>query len=160
MAYQITATAMPMYAVPQEDAELFLKWVWDQREQTDFDMKTLSYPRSCMTRAQNDTETLMLLPLQPVLMFESLIRKPGLTDRQSALGLFRIGQVVEDAMKKTGHAEAYFLTNSEQEANTCANHGWVKALHDPEKKIWLMKRQVQLPDYRSAAPIADGEKCA
>ena len=140
---KISADVMPLYAVPEADAKKFIEWVWEVREKVQFDYDTLSYPRSCMTRAQDEDETLMMIPLQPVLMFESLTRKPGLTDRQSALCLHRIGEVVEKAMEDTGHREAYFLTNDAREAETCSRHGWTKCLYDPEKKIWLMKRKTE-----------------
>jgi hypothetical protein len=146
---KVTADVMPIGSVPVEDAKKFISWIWDARFTTQFDKDTLSYPRSCMTRAQNDEETLMMVPIHPVLMFESMARKPGLTDRQSALCLWRIGQVVEKAMEDTGHREAFFLTNDSQEAETCSHHGWTKALYDPEKKTWLMKRKVAEPSVNS-----------
>jgi hypothetical protein len=140
---KITADVMPLCDVPEADAKKFTEWVWNVKDKVCFDPDTLSYPRSCMTRAQNGEETLMMIPLQPVLMFESMTRKPGLTDRQSAMCLFKIGEVVEEAMQDSGHKEAYFLTNDAQEAETCSRHGWTKALYDPEKKTWLMKRKTQ-----------------
>jgi hypothetical protein len=145
---KITADVMPLYAVPEEDAKKFIQWVWSARDKVNFDPDTLLYPRSCMTRAQNEEETLMLIPLQPVLMFESMARKPELSDGQSVYCLHKIGQVVESLMEDTGHREAYFLTNDEREAETCSRHGWTKALYDPEKKTWLMKRKTEAAKFQ------------
>jgi hypothetical protein len=140
---KISADVMPLHAVPEDDAKKFIKWVWDVRHDVDFDYDTLSYPRSCMTRAQAGDETLMLIPLQPVLMFESMVHKPGMSDRETALCMARIGEVVEQAAVDTGHKESYFLTNDAREAETCSRHGWTKVLHDPEKRVWLMKRKFE-----------------
>jgi hypothetical protein len=136
---------MPLYAVPEEDAKQFIEWVWNVRQQVNFDYDTLTYPRSCMTRALDGAQTLMMIPIQPVLMFESMVHNPELSKPKIALCMSRIGETVEDAMKLTGHREAYFLTNDAQEAETCSNHGWTKALYDPEKKIYLMKKKIPAP---------------
>lgn len=119
--------------VSEADAALFIKWVWTLRDKNAFDMKVMTYPRTCMARVQNEEETIMLLPFQPVLMYESLAPKPGLTDRQRALGLWRIGEVVDRAMKDTGMYESFFITTDAQEAETCSHHGWTVAMHDPRK---------------------------
>jgi hypothetical protein len=136
----ITADICPMYAVKPEDVKLFIHWMSEQRAQVDFDKETLSYPRSCMTHARKGEETVAMIPLQPVLMFESLVRKPELTKRQTALSLYRIGEEVERIAKDTGHREAYFITNDRDEAASCAKHGWTIELEDGRGK-WLMKRK-------------------
>ena len=151
---KISADAMPLYAVPDKLARQFIEWIWGAREKTCFDFEVLTYPRSCMTVAKLGDEVAMMIPLQPVLMFESMVRKPGLTDRQSAMCLYRISKVVEKAMGDTGHREAYFLTNVAQEAETASHHGWTKALYDPEKQTWLMKRKTE------AVEVAKDTKCS
>ena len=136
---KITADIAALCNVSEADAELFIKWVWALRSKNAFDMKVMTYPRTCMARVQNEEETIMLLPFQPVLMYESLAPKPGLTDRQRALGLWRIGQVVEQAMKDTGLMEAYFLTTDDREAEVCAAHGW----EEVSKQFHVMKRRIE-----------------
>ena len=84
-----------------------------------------------------------MIPLQPVLMFESLVKKPELTKRQTALALWKIGELVESTSAFTGLREAYFITNCEDEANSCAKHGWTICLHDQDKGQWLLKRKYQ-----------------
>lgn len=144
----IVAELTPLYAVKQADANLFMQWVWKVRQLVNFDQDTLSYPRSCMTRASSGDETLMMVPLQPVLMFESMVRNPDITDLQSAICLRKIADVVEAAMVDTMHREAYFMTNNEKEADLCAARGWTKALYDPEKNTWLMKRKHALAEIQ------------
>ena len=142
---KITADVMPLYAVSEEDAKKFIEWIWSVRDKTQFDYDTLTYPRSCMTRAQNEEEIVMLIPLQPVLMFESMARKPGTTDREAVLALLSIDQKVQDIMKDTGHREAYFITNDKGFADISEKNGWIKSLYDPEKNTYLMKRKVAAP---------------
>lgn len=139
---KIRADLMPLYALPEEDARKFIAWVWALRDKNAFDMKVLSYPRACMTRAQDEDGTLMMVPLQPVLMYESLAPKPGLTDREMALCLKRISEIVEQAMRDTGHAETYFLTTEDKMAGIAATHGWEEV-----KGFRVMRRKVDLPKY-------------
>ena len=138
---KITADICPIGSMQPVDAELFTNWAWQQRENINLDPGVLAYPRTCMTHARMGEETVAMIPVQPVLMFESLVRKPELTARQTALALWKIGEVVESTAPFTGLREAYFITNCEAEANSCEKHGWIKVLHDAEKGQWLMKRR-------------------
>lgn len=137
----ITAELMPVNAVTPEDASLFSGWAWERRERTAFDSDTLSYPRSCMAKASDGEGPTAFLPFHPVLMFESLVTKPGLSAGKTALSLHRIGQQAEAIAKDTGHAEAYFITNDAAEVTATSKRGWVLVLHDPKKQLWLMKRK-------------------
>jgi hypothetical protein len=141
---KITADFQTVGTVSLSDATVFIKWIWEQREKTDFDPQVLSYPRACMTIAKSGDEPLMFIPLQPVLFFESMAKKPGLSDKEAALCMWKIGEIVEQTMKLTGHAESYFITNSETESVTCSRHGWTVVMHDAEKNLWLMKRKTEV----------------
>lgn len=146
---KIIASVMPVGSVPMDDAKKFITWMWKAKEQTNFDQDALSYPRSCMTMAQQDGETVMMIPLHPVLMFESMVKKEGLSDRQAALGMYRIGEVVESVAKDTGHGEAYFITNDAREVHTTSRHGWTVVMHDADRGVWLLKRKVGAPTGRT-----------
>lgn len=135
----ITAELMPLYSVPVADAKLFIEWMDSVHKERNFDPDTLSYPRSCMSKAGTSDETLMMVPIQPVLFFESMAKKPGLSDMKTAACFFQIGEQLKRVMKDTGHAEAYFLTNSDDEADACERRGWKKVLYDPICKTHLMK---------------------
>ena len=139
---KMTADISALCQVPQADIELFVKWVWALREKNSFDMQVMTYPRACMARVQSEEETVMLVPFHPVLMYESLAPKPGLTDHQRILGLWKINQVVDEAMRDTGMYESFFITSDAQQAETCSRHGWTVAMHDPERKCWLLKHRV------------------
>ena len=137
----ITAELMPVASVTPQDAELFSGWAWERREQTCFDPDTLSYPRSCMAKASDGDGSFLFLPFHPVLMFESLITKPGVSASKTALGMFRIGEQAEAIARQTGHGEAYFITNDADEVALTQKRGWVVVMQDAEKKLWLMKRK-------------------
>jgi hypothetical protein len=141
---RITAEAMPLYAVPLDKAKEFIKWVWNGREKNGFDMKVMSYPRTIMCSAKDDTGALMYIPLQPVLMYESIASKPEITERQTALSLWRIGELMEQVMHDTGHCEAYFLVKDGDVADICAAHGWEEI--DP-KKYRMLRRKIEPPVY-------------
>ena len=132
-----------MSAVLPEDAALFCKWAEEQRQDTDFDPGVVGYPRACMTKAMRDGQTIAMVPLHPVLMMESLIKDPNLTKTQTAATLFKLGELMEQVAKDSGHGECFFITNSKKEADMCEKHkGWIKVMYDPSKKTYLMKRKI------------------
>lgn len=134
---RITADIMALCKLPMEDTKKFISWIL--RKRNNLDVKVLSYPRACMTRATEGTETLMLIPVQPVLVFESMAAKPEITDHQMAMCLWRIGEVAESAMKDTGMHEAMFLTMDDKMVKLCASHGWKE-----QKGFRIMKRQLSV----------------
>jgi hypothetical protein len=138
----IKANVTALCNVTEDNAKKFIKWVWAFRHKNNFDMQVMTYPRTVMFTAENESGPLAFLPAQPVLMFESLAPKPGLTNKQTAMSLWRIGEVAADVMKDTGLRESYFITNDQDEADSCEKHGWTKLLHDSDKGQWLMKRRV------------------
>jgi hypothetical protein len=141
---EIQAELMPLYAVSEADAKLFIKWMQTQRTNTDFDPSVLGYPRACMARVHQGEEPIAMVPIHPVFMLESLARNPELTDSQLVLALNSIDKKVQQAMQDSGIAETFFQTNNERFAYICERHGWIKALYDPVKKEWLMKKRANI----------------
>ena len=139
----IEAELMPVGTVQQADAQLFIDWMFAQRESNQFDSTTLASPRACVLKASRNDQTLAMLPLQPVLMLESLVRDPDLAKSAVTLSLYRMHQVVLKAMQDGGYTEAFFMTTNQQFADFCVstNEGWQIAMFDPEKKVWLLKLQ-------------------
>jgi hypothetical protein len=140
---EIHADLMPLYAVPEADAQLFTEWMKSQRAVTDFDKRVIGYPRACMARVQQGEETIALVPVHPAFMLESLARDSNLTDSQLVLALSSIDKMIQQTMKDSGMAEAFFQTNIQRFADICERHGWIKALYDPSKHEWLMKRRAE-----------------
>lgn len=144
----ITAEVKALSLVTEAEQKDFISWMWQYRERANFDMAVMSYPRTVMFRTFDEQGTLAFLPAQPILMFESLCARPGITDKQMALSLWRIGEEADKAMRDTGMHEAYFITNDQAEADSTEKHGWAKRLYDPERKEWLMKRRI--PEAQNA----------
>lgn len=135
---------MPLCAVPESDAARFIEWMSGQRIKTNFDSSVLGYPRACMTRVRQGEETIAMVPIQPTLMLESLARNPDLTDSQLVLALASLDQQLQQLMQDSGIAETFFQTNIERFADICEAHGWIKALYDPEKHEYLMKKRANI----------------
>jgi elongation factor P--beta-lysine ligase len=95
-----------------------------------------------------------LVPVHPVFMMESLARNPNLTDSQLVLALDRVDKLIQQAMQDTGMAEVFFQTNIERFADICELHGWEKALYDPAKKEWLMKKRANI-DWMKLLEVKD-----
>lgn len=140
----IETNLMPVGATPENDVKLFLEWMWEQRIKTNFDKNVLGYPRTCMAQVKKAEETVALVPVHPVLMLESLARNPNLTDSELVLALDSVNDTIQQVMRDTGMAEAFFQTNIERFADICEKHGWEKALYDPAKHTWLMKKRANI----------------
>lgn len=135
---KISAVVMPISGMSPQDAEKFMDWVFQMRPLNLFDPDVIGYPRTVMLRAESEDEPLLYVPLQSVLMFDSIAPKPGLPARQEALCLARIGEVVDQAAEATGHREVYFFCRDERVADLCAAHGYEEI-----KGVRLLKKKIQ-----------------
>lgn len=151
---KITADILRQQDLTEQDAEKFCEWVYAMKDKNNFDPAVMWYERTIMCRAQAGEEPIAYLPLQPVLMYESLAPKPGATSRQIAMALWKIGEVVDDAARATGFHEAFFITSDEREATVCSLHGWAIIMHDHERKTWLMKHRIK-PTETADSQISD-----
>lgn len=133
---------MPLGTFPEPDARLFTKWMWRQKEESNFDPAVLAAPRACMVKATRDGQTIAFLPIQPVISLESLCNDEALTRNQLTLALYEIHLLIKKIMRDSGTTEAFFTTNNEQFADLCEGQGWKKHLFDEGKHIWLMKLQL------------------
>jgi hypothetical protein len=138
---KVSAQILERYRLSQEDVELLFNWSI-QLGTNSFDPSVLFYPRTVVCKASSGGDPIAFVPIQPVLMYESLAPKPGISELQTVLALYRFHQIGEQAAKEYGYGEMYFLTNSEGEMLASSKRGWVVSLYDPEKHTWLMKRRI------------------
>jgi hypothetical protein len=110
------------------DAVLFLQWVFNTPNNC-FDPDILTYPKATLLCADDDVGPFAYLPMQSVLMLESLAVMAGTSPRKMALGLARFGQAIEEIARETGHREIYFLAKDDDVADLCANHGFEELLN-------------------------------
>jgi hypothetical protein len=140
----VETNLLPMGRVSEENAELFAQWMELQKQSTNFDRSVIGYPRACMFEVQKSEKTIAMVPVHTVFALESLARDPNLTDSELVLALDSIDKKVQQAMRDSGIAEAFFQTNIERFADICERHGWVKVMFDPEKHEWLMKKRARI----------------
>jgi hypothetical protein len=151
---KITAEILRQEDLTEQDAEKFCEWVYAMRDKNNFDPGVMWYPRTIMCRAQAGEEPIAYVPLQPVLMYESLAAKPGVSSRQLAMALWKISEAVDKAARVTSFCEAFLITSDENEATVASLHGWKIIMHDPERKTWLLKHRVkkEISEPQIAAP--------
>lgn len=121
---KIQACILPVGALPEEDQRNFLEWVWRDRAINLFDPESLSHPWSAMCVAGSERNPMLYIPLQPVFVWDAIASKPGITPREEALCLWRIGEAVDAKMEETGVGEAWFLCADGRVADICARHGF------------------------------------
>ncbi len=133
----ISAEMMPISAMSERDVHDFMDYVWHMKPLNMFDPNVIGYPRTVMLRAKSEDENQLFIPLQSVLMYDSIAPKPGISPRQEALALARIGQVVDQAGRDTGIRETYFFCKDDRVADLCAKHGFeeIKGVRLLRKKV-------------------------
>lgn len=142
--YKITTRVSPLCQVELQDQKTFVDWVWKARDINCFDPDVLSYPRAVMYTADDQGGPLLYLPVQPVLMCESLAPRPGASAKQIALALFKIGEMLNETSQITGIQEQYFLCKHDQTADFIKKHGF-----EEMKDYRILKRKapvIQLPE--------------
>lgn len=145
---KITADALAVPRMSEQDKKNFAEWVWQMLHLNLFDMDVIGYPRTIMLRAQADEDPILYCPLQSVLMFESLAPKPGLSPRQEALALWRFGELVDKLALESGHREVYFMCADDRVADICARHGFQEV-----RGVRLLKKKiVEQPPDKPAKP--------
>lgn len=140
---KITADLKPMGSVPEEDAKSFIAWAWAQRDVINLDPHVVGYPRSVMATASRDGQSVAMVPLHPVINFESFVRDPDMPDRDVVQALAAIDKLIPELAQQTGMLEFFFETSIEKFKDLCIRHGWQVRLFDSEKKIWLLKRKIE-----------------
>ena len=144
---KVTADITTVGELPVDERRKFIEWAYKMRATTQFNPAVLATPRACMTRAQFDGETGLMIPVMPVLMFDALTPDPSLTNMQRAIGMARIGELIEtQVMPITGMYDCYFYTNDDTEAEVCARHGW-----DEVKGVRLMRKRISVPKEKTNA---------
>ena len=138
----IRADICVLCKVPLEEAKLFINWIWKSLHVTQFNPAVLSHPRMCMTVARDENGPLVMIPLRPVLMFDCMATRPDLDKRTKAYAMFKIGEKVEEVMRDTGMLDCYFYCNDDDEAASCAKHGWTEL-----KGVHLMTKRISVPAY-------------
>lgn len=134
---KIEAEMMPISAMSEQDVNDFMAYVWSQKPLNMFDPEIIGYPRTVMLRAKSEDENQLFIPLQSVLMYDAIAPKPGLSPREEALALAKIGKVVDQAALDSGTREVFFFCRDDRVADLCAAHGYeeIKGVRLLRKKV-------------------------
>lgn len=135
---KIQACILPVGALPEEDQKNFIEWVWRERKINMFDPDSLTHKWSAMCVAGGEKDPMLYIPLQPIFVWDAIASKPGITPRQEALCLWRIGQAVDEKMTETGIGEAWFVCKDDRVSDICLNHGFEEI-----KGVRLLRRKAK-----------------
>lgn len=136
---------MPAGTFPESDVSLFSKWMWRQKEANHFDKAVLAAPRACMIKVTQSGKTIAFMPIQPVIVLESLCNDETLTKSQLTLAVYEIHLLLKALMQDSGTTEAFFTTSNDTFAHLCEGQGWKRHLFDERKRMWMMKLQLPSP---------------
>jgi hypothetical protein len=136
--YKITTRVSSVGAMSEEDMKTFIEWAWKARAINCFDPDVIGYPRSIMLAADDNEGPLLYLPVQPVLMLESLAPRPDVSPRKEAMALWKMGEMLEGISKDTGIQEQYFMCKDDRVADICSKHGF-----EEMKGYRLMKKKIK-----------------
>ena len=138
---KVTADIFPISKITEEDAKNFIHWAYLNREKTRFDAEVLRHPRTCITRALMDGQASLYIPIRTVLMFGDLTPDPALTDRQRAISMFRIGELVEkQVMPDSGLHDAFCTVTDQDEVNALKRRGWEEI-----RGVTLLRKRISAP---------------
>lgn len=149
MLRNIVANLKPLFQMPLTEAKQFMEWVKAYSWKTQFNPVVMSHPRTVMATASDEQGPILFMPLQSCLMMGELAPRPGIAKREMAYALWQIGQVVEDAMIKTGNLDAYMYTNDDDEAKSVAKHGWEEI-----KGVRLLRKRLPASVLQKASEAA------
>ena len=136
---KIKAVIKALKDLSQEDISNFKTWVWRLRTLNMFEPKVLAAPRTVMCKAETeDGEALLYMPLQPVLMYDAIAPKEGLTPRQEAYSLFKINEAVEHMAKSIGYQELYFICRDDTVSDLCVRNGFTEI-----KNVRVVKKTIE-----------------
>lgn len=135
--HKLEAEMLPISAMTEGDARDFCEYVWSMKPLNLFDREVLTYPRTVMLRAKNEEGNQLFIPLQSVLMYDSIAPRPGLSPMAEARALSKIGEVVDQAAQDSGVAEVYFFCRDDRVADLCSRHGYeeIRNVRVLKKKI-------------------------
>lgn len=121
-----------------KDAELFLKYEAETKNNL-WDPAAGLYPSSFTLCTENEQGVVMFLPVQPMLMLESLAIRPESDPKDVAFSLRKLIDQLVDTAKKLGMGEIAFVCKDSATEKFAEHHGF-------EKLPWNLYR-LKIKDY-------------
>lgn len=97
----------------------------------------LKYKSTAICIAEDADGPTGFIPVQSVLMAESFIPKPGMSNLNLALCLWKLDEMLRNLASAVQHSEIYMFTAEEDYADKIQKHGWVEV-----KNVRLFKKKV------------------
>lgn len=145
--YHIGTRVSTIGNMTEEDFGTFSDWVWRARAINCFDKDIVGYPRTIMLTAEDKDGPILYLPVQPVLMLESLAPRPEVSPRKEALALWKLGEMLDGISQAVGMQEQYFLCKDDRVADICSKHGFQELIG-----YRLLKKKVAVLDVPQEVP--------
>lgn len=122
------STLLTIGEMSPEQQKEFADWAWRARGRTTFDAGMLGHPRAAMFIARNSGAEAAYLPVETVLMAESFIPRPGISNLAiaAALGCFDKALLHAASMTGIGNIYCYVPEGEIDYANKIERHGWVE----------------------------------
>lgn len=96
------------------DVPMFLKWLWDGREQNDVDFRILDYPTFRVVAAEKDGKPQAFLPLQTCIVLESLALGPELEPKEKLDSVVEMVHNIGKEAFREGIRELYYISSDER----------------------------------------------
>lgn len=96
------------------DIPLFLKLLWDGREQNDVDFHILDYPTFRAVAAEKEGKPKAFLPLQTCIVLESLALDPELEPKEKLDSVVEMVHNIGKEAFREGIRELYYISSDER----------------------------------------------
>jgi hypothetical protein len=107
-----------------EEFPQLVEWMHANRAANRYDPEIFSYHSTRVIAVDRDEEPILYLPYQLVIMTESLAPRPGLSKRETAVGLRAAIHHVARIAKHSKIAEMYFLGTDDETVEFAKQHGY------------------------------------
>ena len=117
-------TRLKASAAMAADTPEFIEWLHANREQNKYDPATFTYPSTEVLKVADESGSVLFLPYTRGIVTESLAPRPGLSRRETALGLkCAIHEVVRRA-RADGIGEVFFIATDSATQSFAEAHGY------------------------------------
>ena len=102
------------------------QWIEDGKDKNAFDPKVLGYPCTETYAVHTNGTTHAVMPIQPVVMLESIGINPEASPSQAASAMMELLKAVALLAQRAGSRELYFLASDDGTSDGAERLGFVK----------------------------------
>lgn len=135
----------------QSDIPTAAKWFLLNTGKSLLDMDVFKYPQSCVYVAHSD-HPILYMPVQTVVMLESVGPNPAASDLELARGLAEIVKTIKFLSQTRGIGEIYFLSTDERVQRIAERHGFELLPSETFRTLRLKINSIEKTDESSVLP--------